>query len=286
MKGAKGKKPSKEVYFKDILSDRQLQATRASTRGIWLNILCYFWEEGSTGEIFGFELEELSRLGGATIEEAGHFIKDAQKHKFCDIKIEIVRERPFIVRLANRRIVNEAKQRKQWAKEKRKQRGQLYVQEPSGEVPPDVHPSRARPSPSPSPTILKDSNKRTAPLSPQKSNHYEEKVGEFFNSIYVSCETISKYPQKPGRPFNPHQWVQEKCNNKYHPGAIDEVMAALAKKTTWDGIENHPYGYGNSILKTKAQNWNEKEAVAIHEAMKKWDPKEFADLTRNILKVM
>jgi len=286
LKGAKGKKPTTEVYFKDILSDIQLQAARASTRGIWFNLLLFWWQEKGTGELFGYEYEDLSRIGGASYEEVEFFVYDAKKFKFCDIQTEIVQDRPFIVRLANRRLVNEAEQREQWAKEKWEQRHPGKVYKKSGECPVVVRPSRARPSPPPLPTILKDSNKRTASLTLPESNRYEVKVGAFFKSIYDSCETIGKYPQKKGRIFNPHQWVQEKCNNKFHPGAIDEVMGALAKRKIWDGIEGHPYGYGNSILKTKAQNWNEKEAVAIHEAMKEWDPKEFADLTRNILKVM
>ncbi len=141
-----------------------------------------------------------------------------------------------------------------------------------------------KPSPSPSP-------KETPPAGGPPiggSNHFKERVGSHFESILESCNLIKSYPHPPKaaqkKPYNPFEHVQHCCNAGKHPGAIQEMMAGLSKRHIWDGIDTHPYAYGNYIMKTVNGNWNEKDAVAIHEEMKSWDAVDVSKLTFGILK--
>ena len=267
MKGAKGKKPVKELYFKDVLADIQLQSCRASTRGIWFNVLCFFWQEGGSGELFGYDLDELARLGGATHTEAALFIKDAQKHKFCDIEIGGADECPEIVRLANRRLVNEARQREQWAKEKREQRGRGDVQGESGEVPPDVQPSRARPTPTPSPSPLKETTKKATaskPAGPPQKTNYAEQAGTYFKQIENLTPKIDVLVKDAGLSFNVHQLIKKSLNGKIHPGCVHEMCEALV--VYWEkAVEVGPYRYAMGVIKRANGNHWEKVAVEDHQ---------------------
>lgn len=276
MKGAKGKKPTREVYGNDILGDRQLQSCRASTRGIWFNILCYFWgEPASEGSIFGYDYEELGRLGGATPAEVVLFIKDAQKHKFCDIQIEDVQDGPVIVRLTNRRLKSEAEQRKQWAREKRVQRGLRDVRDKSSVIPADFRPSRARSlSPSPS-TILKDSNalskdkaesKKPDPVPDQKkSRHFNEKSGEYKTDIETYAKTLSIYALRDKKSFQVYKRIQQHINKGAHPRAIVKVLISMAKN--WADILN-PNGYFSTALISENPKAWARESESEHDKLK------------------
>jgi len=114
--------------------------------------------------------------------------------------------------------------------------------------------------------------------------HFEKSVGDFFEKIKANCEIVSKLKTRKGKTLNLFMWVQDQCNKKKHPGAIWEVTEALADKKTFYGIEKWPYAYANSILKTKNQNWNEKEAIIIHEKFKNMQvPDELRKLTYGLL---
>lgn len=116
------------------------------------------------------------------------------------------------------------------------------------------------------------------------SKHFSAKVGDYFKSIKTSCETCWKFPHKNGFKFNPYQWIQDHTNKGYHPGAMDETMKAMADPKVFNGITGDPYPYANSILKTKNQNWNEAEAVKIHEGFKKMTIPALEKLTAGMLK--
>jgi len=102
------------------------------------------------------------------------------------------------------------------------------------------------------------SGRPSADFSGNENKHFSVRVGEYFKSIEAHCKTISSLPQKKGRTYNPYQWVQKRVNAKSHPGAINETLEALA--AYWAQIEN-PAGYAESIMKTKNQNWNEREVL-------------------------
>lgn len=80
------KAPAFQFYVKDWLSDPELQSTSSSTRGIWINALCYMWESVTRGQISG-TIEELSKLLRSSNGDFDTFLRDIQRHKFADVTI-------------------------------------------------------------------------------------------------------------------------------------------------------------------------------------------------------
>ena len=117
-----------------------------------------------------------------------------------------------------------------------------------------------------------------------ESQHFSVKVGDHFESIKKHCAISVKLKTQNGKGWNPYQWVQEKTNKGLHPGAIDETIQAMADPKIFHGIEGEPYPYANTILKTKNQNWNERDAVKIHKQFKKMTGEELSVLTNGMIK--
>jgi len=122
------------------------------------------------------------------------------------------------------------------------------------------------------------------PDQKSENKHFSAKVGEHFDAIKASCDAIQKLPQRNGKRFNPFQFVQKHVNEGRHPGAISETVKAMSDPKYFAGIRGDPFAYGNSILKTKNQNWNEREAVKIHEDLKAMTIPELKQLTHGIMK--
>lgn len=142
------KAPAFQFYVKDWLSDPELQCVSASTKGIWIDALCYMWEAPERGKLTGTR-EELGKLLRATNGDFIQFLEDAKKHKFCDL-IEsacdaLVTERNKNVTLINRRMFREQK-----SKDNHALRQERYRDKKRSDA--EVTP----PSPSPSPTSLKE----------------------------------------------------------------------------------------------------------------------------------
>ncbi len=96
-----GKAPAFQFYVKDWLSDPQLQCVSASSRGIWIDALCFMWEAPERGRITG-TTEELAKLLRATNGDFTQFIDDLKRHKFAEIA-----SCNNIVTLTNRRMFRE-----------------------------------------------------------------------------------------------------------------------------------------------------------------------------------
>jgi len=121
--------------------------------------------------------------------------------------------------------------------------------------------------------------------SGRSNNHFSNHAGEHFKAIKTACQSITALPKKNGgRPFNPYQWVQKQINEQKHPGAIAQVLTDISKPKTWGGIRDGPWAYANAIMKSVNQNWNEKEAIAIHEKFKSMSVKELSGITHGVLK--
>jgi hypothetical protein len=97
------KAPAIQFYVKDWLSDPQLKMASFSTKGIWIDMICYMWSAPKQGELSGTE-NELSKLLGASETEIKTFITDAQRLNFCDVRIC-----DGNVRVINRRMVRDWK---------------------------------------------------------------------------------------------------------------------------------------------------------------------------------
>ena len=148
MKNTPGKAPSRQWYFKDWLGDGELQMTSASTRGIWMNLLCAMMDEslkkryGKDG-ILKLNIVRLTRLGRCNQDEAELFFEEAEECGFCEFNRDI--DGTFTIK--SRRIMRESKQRERWRNRKEKQRQRdekgRYVTDKSKES----HPISPTPSP-------------------------------------------------------------------------------------------------------------------------------------------
>jgi len=99
------KAPAFQFYVKDWLSDPELQCVSASSRGLWIDALCYMWEAPERGKLTA-TVEELSKLLRATNGDFTQFMEDLKRHKFADVTIcnnEVT--------LLNRRMYREQKER-------------------------------------------------------------------------------------------------------------------------------------------------------------------------------
>lgn len=101
--------------------------------------------------------------------------------------------------------------------------------------------------------------------SGQTPSHFQFKVGDLLKDILKQCEIIKKLKQKDGI-FNSYTWVQTQTNISQHPQAILDSLKGLI--SYWHKVKN-PWTYANSIIKTKSQNYNEKDFISQQEQFKK-----------------
>lgn len=79
-----GKAPAFQFYVKDWLTDPQLRMASTSTRGIWIDLLCYMWEAEDRGQVTGTD-QQFIKLLGCTPAEWDAFIREISTLKFGDI---------------------------------------------------------------------------------------------------------------------------------------------------------------------------------------------------------
>lgn len=101
-----GKAPAFQFYIKDWLSDPELQSASSSSRGIWINALCYMWESQERGKLEG-TIESLSRLLNCSCDEFVTFLNESKTFHFDDL----VTHDNGKVTLVNRRMNREYKER-------------------------------------------------------------------------------------------------------------------------------------------------------------------------------
>jgi len=102
-----GKPPAFQFYVRDWLSDPSLKQVEFSTKGIWIDFLCYLWESETKGELQSGK-KEFCRMIGCSIDEFEQFLSDANKTSFCDISVTD----NGIITVRNRRMHRDEKQRK------------------------------------------------------------------------------------------------------------------------------------------------------------------------------
>ena len=157
MKGNQGKSPSVQWYYKDWLSDRELQRASPTTRGVWMNLLMHMIDcsvDGKNckeGMLEDVTITELMQLGSCDENAAWDFIDDALKHNFCNIELD--KNRTF--HIMSRRLARDHKKREYWRETKRLQRRDEAGKYDS---PTNVQSMSARtpiPTPIPTPDIYK-----------------------------------------------------------------------------------------------------------------------------------
>jgi hypothetical protein len=156
------------------------------------------------------------------------------------------------------------------------------------------------PSPSPSKNIIKESSTPGVQNSEQEAaggglpadiaekvngngkGHWSNQVGGWFETIKTNGEKLVALSRaSPGKSrFNPWQMIQQLAKERFHPGAIAEITDKLVKM--WPNIEGNPYQYINAFRKSVKQNWNEREAIKIHEEFKRMDPGALHELSRGL----
>jgi len=96
---------------------------------------------------------------------------------------------------------------------------------------------------------------------------FRNQVHPYFKQIETVSIVILKLPAKPGRAFNPFEYVNQKFNQKIpaHPGAVAQTLRFL--EHYWDQIDK-PWAYANSILKTINGNYCERDHIDNHENVK------------------
>ena len=152
------------------------------------------------------------------------------------------------------------------------------------------------PSPSPSPAYALKETPGTAPgdfsdfkkAGPKnvarkvKPKNATKDTAGYFQDINRACLQICDLPAKK-KPFNPYEWAQKQITQRGHPGAVAESLQGLVM--FWASAES-PWSYASTILKTKNGNWNEADAIKIHEEMKALNPKELEGLTQGLFKTV
>jgi len=171
-----GKAPAFQFYVKDWLSDPQLRMASPSTRGIWIDLLCFMWWQGKVGKL---ELSnaEITKLTGANNGDVELFIKEALKYNFCDISVTSNE----VSQIYNRRMMRECKHRESNRKRQKKHREK-------GQSNRTVTPPSPTPSPSP----------------PPKPNKYTPEFSFFWDS----------YPKKIGKLSAYKSWLKIKPNRE------------------------------------------------------------------------
>lgn len=100
-----GRAPAFQFYPADWLSDPQLRLASPSTKGIWIDLLCYMWKSNERGKLNG-TVDQLCRMTGSNCTEMAMFINEANFLKFADVTIC-----NDDVTVCNRRMMREEKER-------------------------------------------------------------------------------------------------------------------------------------------------------------------------------
>ena len=101
---------AKMPFFKFFPADwiKDTRGLSLSTRGAWIDLLCFMWESPTRGTITRSK-PVLARILGASEDELGVILDEIQNQSVC----ECVTERNGDVTLTSRRIVREEKVRQQ-----------------------------------------------------------------------------------------------------------------------------------------------------------------------------
>lgn len=265
-----GKAPAFQFYVKDWIMDPQLRMCAHSTKGIWMDILCYMWLAEPKGFING-TYDEIKRMTGATTCDFDFFITEAQRHKFCDISINKITDRNENITDDNYKITEEITlyNRRMYREYKKKDNNRLRQErfrnkyknntEYKAEI---THPS---PSPSPSPkNNTPDSALPHGVFPDKKSRHWADKVGQLLNDIKKSRdELVNEYKMN-----KVDLWIQQKVNANGHLGAISYCLGEALKILHNDMPIKSLYGYAEKIYQRENGNYNERDSIAMHEQIK------------------
>lgn len=99
------KAPAFQFYVRDWLSDLELRQASATSRGIWIDLLCYIWMSSNCDGTLKVTPRGLARLCcGGDLLEALHFLNNVWDLGFADLKFEEEVPYPITEKFSNTKI--------------------------------------------------------------------------------------------------------------------------------------------------------------------------------------
>jgi len=278
------KRPSFQFYPADWLNNIKLQSCSLAAQGLLIDIMCLMHQS----EKYGFLLIN----GSIPLDKSVARLLRVHHKTYHTRLIELI-ESGVLRRSENgsifcKRMVDDEHIRvvrsaagsqggspllKQKVKQKDKQK-----QTPSS-------------SPSSSTPKIKESATPALPQENPLSNHWHNTVGPHFQSIKADRDIIAahsmdrkvKIDQLIGWAMN--KWgPMQSPPVQARPGAVAKLILSVRKRVEADLPITNLYGYAGKVMITESQNESEREAIAFHEEMKNWDPKEFVEITKGLFK--
>jgi len=202
------KAPAFQFYVKDWLSDSQLKMVSHSTKGIWIDLLCFMWDAPERGQVTG-TMEQIKRMVGATDTDFTLFIEEAKTLSFCYFSVTD----SLLVTVRNRRMYRDAKDQEN---NRLRQQRHREKQKSNGEVTP--------PSSSSSP-------------SPKKKRIYK---GKQVSPIPPQIEDVISYCKERNNGIDPRKWYDHYEARGWMIGK-NKMKDWKAAVRTW---ENNEFGQG------------------------------------------
>ncbi len=242
-----GKAPAFQFYVRDWLSDPELQSASSSSRGIWVNALCFMWEARERGKIEG-TVETLSRLLNCTEEEFNRFLSESDKFHFNDLDKNINGH----VTLINRRMYRDERERKLHLERQDRYRQKQKTQDSDVKSDADV----TTPSSSSSSSSSSNINSKEGEDAPFKLPSKEEIKEASDVKIIEQVEKVSRhlYEEKIFPEVNAfkNKMLKEKKNPR---SILHTLCRAYLKKE----FEEGPWAYCLEIIKIESAKYSARD---------------------------
>ena len=173
-----GKAPAFQFYVRDWLADPQLRLASPSTRGIWIDLLCYMWESPERGQISAPK-EKIATLVGADNGALDLFFTEAETLHFCDVSVT---DNGWVT-LRNRRM---------WREDKNRQNNRLRQQKLRDKRKSNVEIT----PPSSSSSSSSSSNPIEGVNTPSSVKCPHQKIIELYHEVFPSLPTVKSWPDQ------------------------------------------------------------------------------------------
>lgn len=238
-------KPWEQWYWKDWLSDTELQSASPSTRGIWVNLLGRMWQmEASELKL---STAQFCRLAGCTEDELKQFLEEAQALGFCYAS----RQSNSDITVTSRR-----RQRQEKARKNNAERQRRYYQKHK----PNAHSDATDPDPDPDP---EEKKKITPPYSPPPSDQSPKAKKAPQRAAFrpPDLSEVMAYCDERGNGVDAEAWMDHYTSNGWRVGR-NPMKDWKAAVRTWER-NNGSNGYGRretAVERTRReqQEWLER----------------------------
>lgn len=218
------KAPAFQFYVKDWLCDTKLKMASFSTKGIWIDLLCYMWVNDIKGELIS-TWDSLKKLIGASEYELTLFKDEAALLDFCYISVSDNK----IITLRNRRMFRDEKHKKS----NRERQARYQAKHKSNE---NITPPSSSSSPKKKYIKKKSLSFEEAKVALDESKiEYARKHGHDNGSVDVLFEAFKAHHIAKGNVFKNwdqawHKWVLQDI--QYHGKPKSEPKGGISKPWT------------------------------------------------------